>query len=82
VNVEKDVVFGKVATRRPRSSICRPASTSKRTAIIPYHGGGFTGGSKDSLAAALGPMTSLGYVNIAAQYRLAGVAKWPSQITT
>lgn len=80
VSVEKDVVFGKGGDVDLKLDIYKPTAASKRTAIIHYHGGGFTGGSKDGLAAALGPMTSLGYVNIAAQYRLAGVAKWPSQI--
>jgi hypothetical protein len=80
VSVEKDVVFGKGGDVDLKLDIYKPATPSKRTAIIHYHGGGFTGGSKDGLAAALGPMTQLGYVNIAAQYRLAGVAKWPSQI--
>ena len=80
VAVEKDVVFGKGGDVDLKLDIYKPTTPTKRTAIIHYHGGGFTGGSKDGLAAALGPMTQLGYVNIAAQYRLAGVAKWPSQI--
>jgi acetyl esterase/lipase len=49
-------------------------------AIIHFHGGGFTGGNKDGLAARIQTITARGYVNIAAQYRLAGVAKWPAQI--
>ena len=44
------------------------------------HGGGFTGGSKDGLAERIRPFASRGYLAIAAQYRLAGQAKWPAQI--
>ena len=79
-SVEKDVVFGKGGDLDLKLDIYRPAVASKRTAIIHYHGGGFTAGSKDGLAGAAGPLTAMGYVNIAAQYRLAGVAKWPAQI--
>ena len=32
------------------------------------------------IAAKAGPITARGYVSIAAQYRLSGAAKWPSQI--
>ncbi len=49
-------------------------------AVIHFHGGGFTGGSKDGLAARLQTLSARGYTNIGAQYRLAGVAKWPAQI--
>jgi acetyl esterase/lipase len=44
------------------------------------HGGGFTGGSKDGLGDRIRPFAARGYLAIAAQYRLAGQAKWPSQI--
>lgn len=79
-NVEKNVVFGKGGDVDLKLDIYRPATASKRTAIIHYHGGGFVRGSKDTLANAVAPLTSLGYVNIAAQYRLGGVAPWPAQI--
>lgn len=79
-NVEKDVVFGKGGSVDLKLDVYRPATPSKRTAIIHYHGGGFTRGSKDTLAAALAPLTGMGYVNVAAQYRLADAARWPAQI--
>jgi acetyl esterase/lipase len=49
-------------------------------ATIHIHGGGFTGGSKDTLVERVPPYAARGYVAIAVQYRLAGEAKWPSQI--
>lgn len=78
--VEKDVIFGKGGDVDLKLDVYRPAVASKGTAIIHYHGGGFARGSKDGLAGAVGPLGALGYVNIAAQYRLAGAARWPAQI--
>jgi acetyl esterase/lipase len=80
-NVERDVVFGKGGDVELHCDIYKPpAGASKRMAILHYHGGGFAGGNKNNLAARLQSLSALGYVNIAAQYRLAGVARWPAQI--
>ena len=79
--VEKDVVFGKGGQTDLHCDIYRPSNASeKRMAIIHFHGGGFGGGSKDNLADRITPLTARGYVSIAAQYRLSGVAKWPAQM--
>ena len=79
--VEKDVVFGKGGETELHCDIYRPsASNEKRMAIIHFHGGGFGGGSKATLADRLRPLAARGYVSIAAQYRLSGVATWPAQI--
>ena len=81
VKVEKDVVYGKGDQTDLHCDIYRPpAGTEKHMALIHLHGGGFRGGSKADLPEKLAPITALGYVSIAAQYRLAGVVKWPAQI--
>src|ERR1700687_3457294 len=49
-------------------------------ALIHFHGGGCARGDKDTLGPKVTPITARGYVSIAAQYRLSGAAKWPSQI--
>jgi acetyl esterase/lipase len=49
-------------------------------ATIHFHGGGFTGGNKESLSERVKPYAALGYVAIAAQYRLAGQAGYPSLV--
>src|SRR5260370_18951679 len=49
-------------------------------ALVQFQGGGCARGSKNTLAAQVKPITARGYVSITAQYRLSGVAKWPSQI--
>jgi acetyl esterase/lipase len=78
--VEKDVVFGKGGETDLHCDIYKPSANEKQMAIIHYHGGGFGGGNKDGLAERLKPLTALGYVSIAAQYRLSGAAKWPAQM--
>ena len=81
IKVEKDVVVGKGGDTELHCDIYRPsAGTEKRMALLHFHGGGFARGSKDTLAAQVKPITARGYVSITAQYRLSGVAKWPSQI--
>lgn len=81
VKVEKNVVVGKGGDTELHCDIYRPpAGTEKRMALVHFHGGGFARGSKDTLGGQITPITARGYVSIAAQYRLSGVAKWPSQI--
>jgi acetyl esterase/lipase len=81
VKVEKDVVVGKGGDTDLHCDIYRPpAGTEKHMALVHFHGGGFARGSKEALAAKVMPITARGYVSIAAQYRLSGAAKWPSQI--
>ncbi|HYS25373.1 MAG TPA: alpha/beta hydrolase, partial [Vicinamibacterales bacterium] len=82
-NVEADVVYGKGGDTDLHLDIYKPTgAANKRMAIVHFHGGGFTGGNKNGLAARLQTMSGRGYVNIAAQYRLAanGAARWPAQI--
>src|SRR5690242_10717392 len=81
VSVEKDVVFGKGGDLDLKLDIYRPAATGqKRMATIHFHGGGFAGGSKDTLSDRIRPFAALGYVAIAAQYRLSGQAGFPALI--
>jgi acetyl esterase/lipase len=79
--VEKDVVFGKGGAMDLRCDLYRPRpGTEKRMATIHLHGGGFTGGSKDTLNERIRPYASQGYLAIASQYRLTGQAAWPAMI--
>jgi acetyl esterase/lipase len=81
VSIEKNIVFGKAGNTELRLDIYRPpAGTEKRMATIHMHGGGFTGGSKETLSERVLPLAMAGYVAIPVQYRLAGDAKWPAQI--
>src|SRR5436309_635496 len=81
VAVEKDVVFGKGGDMDLKLDIYRPpAGSEKHMATIHFHGGGFARGSKDALSDRLRPYAALGYVAIAAQYRLSGQAGFPALI--
>lgn len=81
VTAERDVVFGKGGGMDLRLDIYKPpAGTEKRMATIHFHGGGFTSGSKETLEQRIRPYAALGYVAIAAQYRLAGQSKYPGLV--
>ena len=82
VAVEKDVTFGKGGDMDLKLDIYRPPAgvTAKQMATIHFHGGGFTGGNKESLADRIKPFAARGYVAIAAQYRLAGQAGYPALV--
>src|SRR5262249_52584496 len=81
VTFRKDVVFGKGGDIELKLDVLRPsAAKNKRTATIHFHGGGFVGGNKGVLADRIRPYADLGYVAIAAQYRLSGQAGFPALI--
>jgi acetyl esterase/lipase len=81
VTVEKDVAYGKGGTLDLKLDIYKPKpGTEKRAATIHLHGGGFTGGSKDTLNERILPFAAHGYVAIASQYRLLGQSPWPGML--
>ena len=81
VTVEKDVVFGKGGDIDLKLDVFRPPKgKEKRMATIHFHGGGFAGGSKDAIGDRIRPYAALGYVAIAAQYRLSGQAGFPALV--
>ena len=81
VTVQKDVVFGKGGDIELKLDIYRsPKAKGKRMATIHFHGGGFARGNKESLSERVRPFAALGYVAIAAQYRLSGQAGYPALV--
>ena len=81
VTVEKDVVYGKGGAMDLKLDIYKPRpGTEKRAATMHLHGGGFTGGSKDTLNERILPFAAHGYVAIASQYRLLGQSPWPGML--
>jgi acetyl esterase/lipase len=80
-SVERDIVFGRGGNMDLKLNVYRPApETSKRTAIIHLHGGGFRGGNKEAVERTAEHLVQRGYVCISSQYRIADQAKWPAQI--
>jgi acetyl esterase/lipase len=81
VTVEKEVVYGKGGAMDLRLDIYKPRpGAEKRAATVHIHGGGFTGGSKDTLNERILPFAKQGYMAIASQYRLLGQAPWPAML--
>ena len=81
VQIEKDIVFGRAGDVDLRLDIYYPdPAPTKRTAIVQLHGGGFTRGAKENIAANCRAFAERGYVAIASQYRLVDQGQWPSQI--
>jgi acetyl esterase/lipase len=58
--------------------IVRPDDDSLRTAIVIFHGGGLRVGSPESVRARAHALAALGFVAIAAEYRLLPEAAWPA----
>jgi acetyl esterase/lipase len=79
-NIERDIVFGRGGDVDLKLDVYRPTGTSKRTAVIQLHGGGFTRGAKENIAANCRGFAERGYTALAAQYRLAPDHRWPAQI--
>jgi acetyl esterase/lipase len=81
VRIERDVVFGRGGDVDLRLDVYYPAAEkTKRTAIVQLHGGGFTRGAKENIAANCRAFAERGYVAVASQYRLVDQGIWPSQI--
>lgn len=81
VTVEKDVIYGKGGSMDLRLDVYTPRPGSeKRAATLHLHGGGFTGGSKETLNERILPFAKQGYLAIASQYRLLGQAPWPAML--
>jgi acetyl esterase/lipase len=81
VRVEKDIVFGRGGDIDLRLDIYYPSiEQTKRTAVVQLHGGGFTRGAKENIAANCRAFAERGYVAIASQYRLVDHGHWPAQI--
>jgi acetyl esterase/lipase len=77
---EKDITFASVAGLDLKLDIYRPLTSSTRTAILYYHGGGWRAGGREVMRPDARFMAELGFVGLPAQYRLLGQAPWPAQI--
>jgi acetyl esterase/lipase len=82
LRIETDIAFARHGDSDLLLDVYHPLPASeKRTAIIEVYGGGFTQGDKTGhYNGVFQRFAERGYVVVAGQYRLAGVAKWPAQI--
>jgi len=79
-NIQRDVVFGDAGERPLKLDIYTPLGSSRRTAILMLHGGGWERGRRSMLAPHAEALAAQGYVAITSEYRLTGEARFPAQI--
>jgi acetyl esterase/lipase len=77
---ETDIIFARAGEMDLKLDIFRPEGAGQRTAIIYLHGGGWRGGSRETMRPLATLMAEHGYVGLPAQYRLTGQSPWPAQI--
>lgn len=77
---ETDVIFAKAGDMDLKLDIVAAEGESKRAAILYLHGGGWRGGSRESMRPTAKAMAAYGFVGLPAQYRLTGQSPWPAQI--
>ena len=82
VTIIRDVEYGKGGGHPLLLDIVRPKDTPKdpMPAIVLIHGGGWSGGSKDSGIEAMTAAAQKGYFGATIDYRLSGEAPFPAQI--
>ena len=81
VTIDYDVVYGAGAGRDLKCNVYMPPQQGdKRPAVLLVHGGGWTTGDRSQLHGYGILLGRIGYVCVAAEYRLSGEAKWPAQI--
>jgi acetyl esterase/lipase len=80
VTLEEGVVYGRGGDTQLLCDIYRPSpATSKRTAIVHLPGGGFRRCNRAGTRLAK-PLAELGYVGIAAEYRVLPEGVWPKPL--
>ena len=82
VDVIRNVEYGTGGGRPLKLDIVRPKEQPKglMPAIIYVHGGGWSGGAKESYIPAISALARRGYFCTTIAYRLSGEATWPAQI--
>ena len=78
--VQTDVEFGNVKGRALKLDVIRYRDQKVRPAVIFYHGGSWSGGSKDEFGDLRMRLAQHGYVVFSVDYRLSGEAIFPAQV--
>jgi acetyl esterase/lipase len=74
-----EIVFAQAGGRDLRLDLFRPDQEA-RAMILMVHGGGWRRGSREGIAAYGQVFARLGFVAVAAEYRLLDEAPWPAQL--
>ncbi len=81
VTVERGVVFGKVGTRELQLDVAVPKTgTGPFPCVVFLYGGGWQVGSRKDMNAFMEGVAKIGYVGVAAEYRLVPGAVFPAQV--
>lgn len=81
VQMEKGIVFGKGGERDLKLDLTRPKSSQgKMPALVFIHGGGWTGGNRESFHPFMLQFSKQGMVCITVQYRFAPQHRFPAQL--
>lgn len=81
VSVEEGVVFGTGGGRELKCDVYTPPQPGpNRPGVLLVHGGGWVRGDRTQLRGYGILLGRLGYVCVAAEYRLAPQSRWPAQI--
>jgi acetyl esterase/lipase len=78
--VEKDIEYGRGGDVPLKLDLARPTTEGPHPGIICIHGGGWRGGSKDSLKAVTTRLAKEGFVAATVQYRFAPKFPFPAQV--
>ncbi len=79
--VQTDIVIGAAGGRDLYVDLYFPEpSSQQRTAVIQLHGGAWRMGDRKMVSARSAKLSALGFICIAAEYRLVPEAPWPAQI--
>ncbi len=81
VTVERDVVIGRGGDRDLQCNVYKPPQAgTQRPAVLLVHGGSWVHGDRGQLHGYGILLGRLGYVCVAAEYRLAPQSTWPAQL--
>lgn len=76
---KSEIAFARAGGRDLKLDLYRP-DRAARAIILMVHGGGWRRGSRDGIATYGGVFARLGFVAVAAEYRLLDEAPWPAQL--
>jgi len=77
VIVERDIAYASIPHDKLAMDIVRPKAPGKYPAIVMIHGGGFSGGKRDSYLPMATRLAKNGYVAATISYRLAPMFQFP-----
>ena len=77
---KEDVVFAEAGGRKLKLDLYRPEGKGVLPGVVVVHGGGWTGGDKESFRPITQKIAAKGFVAVTIEYRLAGEAPFPAAL--